>query len=302
MVSSAIGSETIASNFDKIISLRISNRSCSFFYRCEKAWNSANGTILSKEGYDSIFAPRNTKGSGGVLFDEFVVFDPDRVLPEYIVHYSKTGVSSTLGIAQNVMNTGAMTLGGGYNKVELELKRGINNSETQHYMMASSVFYTLINRTGYRGPNALKAVYYHSNPKLENMFESECAKMKAKYPGEAGDPILAFHGTPNDANLDNIARNGFDLNKLKVCAHGWGVYLSEFPEVSLGYARGLQKLLLCKVLPGKSYPGNCGKLSGPGRLCTCDSHKINADQDGRGWAIVMNNVNRILPCFELHLN
>ena len=271
------------------------------YYRCDAAWNNANGAKLSKEGFDSIFAPRNTKGTGGVLFDEFVVFDPDRVLPEYIVHYSKNAVPTTSGLNQNVLNTGGMTLGGGYRKVKLELKRGINDPQTQNYMMAAAVFHTLLAKNSYQGAKTLSAIYYHCNPKLEKTFESECLIMKSKYPGDKGDPILAFHGTPNDANLDSIAMNNFDLSKLKHCAHGWGVYLSELPDVSIGFAGSTQKLLLCKILPGNSHNGDC-RMSAPGRLCGCDSHRIKAGADGRGWAIVMNNVNRILPCFELHLN
>merc|ERR1712226_508082 len=160
-----------------------------------------------------------------------------------------------------------------------------------------------MSRNSHHQNSKLSAIYYHYNAKLENIFENECSKMKSKYPtSEAGDPILAFHGTPNDANIDLIARNNFDISKLKHCAHGWGVYLSEFPEVSIGYSGGTRKLLLCKVLPGNSHQGNCGQ-SGPGRLCKCESHKISQNsQDGRGWAIVMNNVDRILPCFELHLS
>ena len=194
-----------------------------------------------------------------------------------------------------------MALGGGYRKVKLELKREINNPETQNYMIAASVFYTLLNRPGYYNGQTLSAVYYHCNPTLEQLFELECTKMKKKYPGDEGDPILAFHGTPNDDNIDKIARNNFDLGKLKDCWYGWGVYLSEFPDVSIGYAGDTQKLLLCKVLPGKSRDGDCGQ-SGPGNLCRCDSHRIGASPEGRGTELVINNVNRILPCFELHLN
>jgi hypothetical protein len=42
---------------------------------------------LRKEGYDSVFAPRDTKDTGGVLNDEFVVFDVRQAYAKYIIHY-----------------------------------------------------------------------------------------------------------------------------------------------------------------------------------------------------------------------
>ena len=45
---------------------------------------------IRKEGYDSVFAPRDTQNTGGVMNDEFVIFDPDQALPKYIIHYQVT--------------------------------------------------------------------------------------------------------------------------------------------------------------------------------------------------------------------
>ena len=42
------------------------------------------------EGFDSVFAPRDSQATRGVLNDEFVIYDPDQALPRYIIHY-KTG-------------------------------------------------------------------------------------------------------------------------------------------------------------------------------------------------------------------
>ena len=46
-----------------------------------------NLQTLKTKGYDSVFAPRDTKHTGGVLNDEFVVFRPEQVLPLFVVHY-----------------------------------------------------------------------------------------------------------------------------------------------------------------------------------------------------------------------
>lgn len=45
---------------------------------------------LKQEGFDSVFAPRGTQSTGGVMNDEFVVFDPDQALPKYIIYYTPT--------------------------------------------------------------------------------------------------------------------------------------------------------------------------------------------------------------------
>jgi len=42
---------------------------------------------LKRERVDSIFAPRNSRGTGGVANDEFVVYDPNKAIPRYIIHY-----------------------------------------------------------------------------------------------------------------------------------------------------------------------------------------------------------------------
>uniref|UniRef100_A0A1I8JQJ4 PARP catalytic domain-containing protein n=1 Tax=Macrostomum lignano TaxID=282301 RepID=A0A1I8JQJ4_9PLAT len=79
---------------------------------------------------------------------------------------------------------------------------------------------------------------------------------KAKYGADHqyAQYVLAFHGTKTAAIVDDIMANNFDLKKLQRCAHGFGVYLSEFADVSVGYGT---EMLLCRVLPGNPQEG-CG--------------------------------------------
>lgn len=42
---------------------------------------------IRAEGFDSVLAPRNSVASGGVLNDEYIIYDPDQALPRYIIHY-----------------------------------------------------------------------------------------------------------------------------------------------------------------------------------------------------------------------
>jgi hypothetical protein len=45
---------------------------------------------IRDEGFDSVFAPRNSKATGGVLNDEFVIYDPDQAIPRYIIHFTNS--------------------------------------------------------------------------------------------------------------------------------------------------------------------------------------------------------------------
>eukprot|EP01089_Gocevia_fonbrunei_P021983 TRINITY_DN8714_c0_g1_i1.p1 TRINITY_DN8714_c0_g1~~TRINITY_DN8714_c0_g1_i1.p1 ORF type:complete len:447 (-),score=83.28 TRINITY_DN8714_c0_g1_i1:46-1290(-) len=42
--------------------------------------------VLSR-GYDSVYAPRGTKGTGGVKYDEFIVYHTDQAIPRYKITY-----------------------------------------------------------------------------------------------------------------------------------------------------------------------------------------------------------------------
>ena len=58
---------------------------------------------IRSEGFDSVLAPRGSKASGGVLNDEYVIYDPDQALPRYIIHYqsSQDRPSSSSSAASN---------------------------------------------------------------------------------------------------------------------------------------------------------------------------------------------------------
>ena len=66
--------------------------------RVEIADHTLNLEKIRQEDFDSVFAPRDTKSSGGVINDEFVIFDPDQALPKYIIHYVQSVGYSMLSI------------------------------------------------------------------------------------------------------------------------------------------------------------------------------------------------------------
>ena len=59
--------------------------------RVERSDPSLTLEKIRKEGFDSVFAPRDTKGTGGVMNDEFVIFNPHQALPRYIIRFQNTG-------------------------------------------------------------------------------------------------------------------------------------------------------------------------------------------------------------------
>ncbi len=263
----------------------------------EKAENSMTLQKLKAKGYDSLFAKRETKGSGGVLYDEFVVYDPDQAIPRYVVHYTRNEFGS--GEVTATFDRGATSFK--YYRITPKRELSLNDPLEHHFRMAESQFNRMRNGQQHN-PMAQTQQYkvvsvdYYISPPLLARFDQQQARFERKYgPGSTESKfVLGFHGT-NPQNIDPIVRNNFDVSKVSTCAHGRGLYFSEFPDVSMGYARGAQQLLLCKLLPGKS-----ADVSGVGMTpLKADSHRVNKDAQGRGWAIVIDNSDQILPCYVI---
>ena len=53
----------------------------------EKADHNLSENALKKKYCDSVYARRDTNNQGGVKFDEFIIYNPKRALPKYIIHY-----------------------------------------------------------------------------------------------------------------------------------------------------------------------------------------------------------------------
>ena len=87
----------------------------------DKADNSLTGISLRAEGFDSVFAPRGTKGMGGVVNDEFVVFDPRQAVAHYVIHYSSASTVSLPGARFDQLATGGQP----FRKVRMEPGRSI---------------------------------------------------------------------------------------------------------------------------------------------------------------------------------
>ena len=76
-------------------------------------------------------------------------------------------------------------------------------------------------------------------------------RFQAAYKGLPQDQrktILAFHGTP-EANISSICSNGFDPSRR---SNGPGEYFATTPDISIGYSRGGNKMLVCELLLGQA--------------------------------------------------
>ena len=170
------------------------------------------------------------------------------------------------------------------------------------YRKAESQFLRMQAKSQGRYTNLeIQSVDVVKNRKLKDKFEEKKNQL-AKTEGADVKSLLLFHGTPQQ-NVLSILQNNFDTSKVvNGRAYGDGVYFSEQPEVSLGYsrkapaARGKKRkleenkaeeattsLILCQVLLSQ----NVKEVKHPG-FHTC-------------WAIVVPDVDQILPRYVLHL-
>ena len=88
-----------------------------------------------------MFAPRGTKESGGVLNDEFVVFDPSQAFVQYVIHYG-----SSSAVHSNVM-TGA-NAAQAFRKVLMKPGRAVvfNDPLDSSYRYAEGHFLRMMNK------------------------------------------------------------------------------------------------------------------------------------------------------------
>lgn len=257
---------------------------------------------LTDKKYDSLFAKRNTKMQGGVLYDEFVIFRPEQAIPRYIVHYEATDYrSEDVSTQLHKQLKTDLTQENSIQCYSIAPTRAMNDDDTLqlHFRIAESQFLRLARRLGQTNMEVI-CVDFYKNPTLIEKFEAMQEKMKATYPDqEESKHILAFHGT-EIKNIESIVTENFDIKKLSSSSgdSGWygaGIYFSEFPDISFQYG-SMGKLLLCKVLPGKTFICE-ERMDGQSLQTGYDSHGYGPDKQGRCKELVIFNQEQILPCY-----
>ena len=137
--------------------------------------------------------------------------------------------------------------------------------------------------------NSIDCIRYVENEILRERFMNCKKEFQAK--GIPADDRLVFHGT--NASLDSINEEGFLLSKCKRFAHGYGIYFSEFPDVSKVYGGNL---LLVRVMLGRPYQGKEHKI--PEGF---DSKIYNSDVDGNSHMVIIEKEEQILPAFHIQV-
>jgi hypothetical protein len=86
------------------------------------------------------------------------------------------------------------------------------------------------------------------NPLLSFKFNARREELN-KLLGRPPDELQGYHGT-HPTNVMSICQNGFDSGRRAGQAFGAGEYFAKCPDVSVGYCRGGQYMLVCRLILG----------------------------------------------------
>ena len=254
----------------------------------EKADNTLNKKKLLHTKCDSVYAPRGTD----VTNDEFVIFNPDQALPQYIIHFSST--NNVVPPSPTSLTTQSFL------KKNMKASRSVNFQDPfeMYYNWAESHFRRMAVKSRLQQVT-ISSIDIVINKDLEDKFETTRKKFQSQ--GIPDKEILAYHGTAS-TNIDSILKSNLQLSYAKRQAYGKGNYFSEFPAVSLGYGDGL---LLCRILPGKEYVNstNCDIPPGYNSKKVLQSQPTGdsaAAANASGDMIIIENSDQILPFFVIH--
>ena len=263
----------------------------------EKARSDMTLEQLNKLKFDSLFAKRDTRQQGGVLYDEFVVYKADQALPRYVIHYGHESLMKQINLSATASGQKLM-------KYRLKLSRSVDTADPLeiHYRIAESQFLRLLQRSGLR--RRISSIDFFTNPKLEDKFNAKQKALKSK--NDPSDYIFAFHGTKEE-NVAKIMKDNFRMDLIAKNTgnpgqYGIGIYFSEVPEVCFHYG---EALILCKILPGKCYDvtkddETKDDVKGKPLKQDFDSHGAHKCQDGYYKIVVVANEDQILPCYYIN--
>ncbi|XP_048576294.1 uncharacterized protein LOC5506123 [Nematostella vectensis] len=245
-----------------------------------KADRNMDKAKLRKGRYDSVYAPRGSD----VMNDEFVIFDPAQALPQYIVHYSTTGLPPPQQLA---------AAGQPFIKKNMKPSRTVDpNDPFENFYNLAAQHYLSKCQT----KKEIESIDVVINNQLLQKFEAKQKEFKSK--GIPDGEILAYHGT-RSVNIDSILRNNLDIKFAQRQAYGRGNYFSEFPEISMGYGDGL---LLCRVLPGREWVDSSGRdiLQGYNSKKVLQLQRGQPAANAFGDMVIIENSDQILPYFVMH--
>ena len=160
----------------------------------------------------------------GVMNDEFIVFNPNQILPTYIIYFGSQSNQSSefLKTLQNKINPNAV----GFSKWNVLPSRNIDSQKPEdiEYLMVEGHFSRMLQKhpmAGQRG-RAITSIDFVYNAELQKKFDGKKAEFnQKKIPDKV---VFAYHGTP-PANIDSILKSNLNTRSREV--HGKGYYFSE---------------------------------------------------------------------------
>ena len=152
-----------------------------------RADDKLTGERLHAERFDSVFAPRGTKGTGGVVNDEFVVFDERQAVVKYVIHYSTSAMGLPQSTKMSRLGGAASAAGQPFQKVKLTPDRSVKLNDPLEYVyrVAEGHFHRMmLKRPSGFGQTTIKAITVVQNPKLEARFMKMHQSFKKKKKGK----------------------------------------------------------------------------------------------------------------------
>jgi hypothetical protein len=231
----------------------------------------------AKERFDSVYGKRGSARTGGVLFDEYAVYNPAAVLPRFVIHFRRLSAvprgmpalpPSSAGLPSHATLLWRDSLNG--EPVECFRVTGPPMMATDYLAEQFRFAVTYLHSQTWRDatgsperPRKLAAVLVCCNPALERRFRSCLAAFARHYhvdPAAMDASVQPlFHGCPNADVVKAIMINGLKVGGIDEGvdiahgrAYGVGVYTAESTATAAAYARGQPVLLNLTVLYKKS--------------------------------------------------
>mmetsp|Transcript_75751 Transcript_75751/g.118393 ORF Transcript_75751/g.118393 Transcript_75751/m.118393 type:complete len:769 (+) Transcript_75751:3-2309(+) len=104
---------------------------------------------------------------------------------------------------------------------------------------------------------SVEAAWKVDNPLRTYAYTKRRAQLREELGNKEPDGLEGFHGTHPDAVI-SICDTGFDKNRRSGQVYGAGEYFAKNPNISVGYCRGGQYMLVCRLTLGyeSSSPEN----------------------------------------------
>eukprot|EP00092_Neocalanus_flemingeri_P058137 GFUD01069235.1.p1 GENE.GFUD01069235.1~~GFUD01069235.1.p1 ORF type:complete len:419 (+),score=91.22 GFUD01069235.1:69-1325(+) len=182
-------------------------------------------------------------------------------------------------------------------------------ANVSHFYTASNQFYKMVLRQHpiparpINNPSqAIQSIEYIENKLSTERYQHRKALLREKS-DQCAQEILLFHETDLN-NIESIFNNNFNLdssplNRPKAMIFGRGIYMSEFPGVSLNYGKGL---MLCKVLTGCTETISIHDYSARTAVIPDQFDSREVVKDGVAVMHVIKNSDQILPYCVINLH